>query len=91
MPPLKFVYWQDGDDFLGYLEDFPEHWTQGESLDDLKLHLADLHCDLADGEELSEDLKALLDRRIAQLEANPDAVSTLEEVWARLAGRYREE
>lgn len=50
MPTLKFVYWQDGDDFLGYLQEFPDYWTQGESLDDLKAHLIDLHRDLTSGE-----------------------------------------
>ena len=28
---------------LGYLNDYPDHWTQGESFDDLKEHLLDLH------------------------------------------------
>jgi predicted RNase H-like HicB family nuclease len=27
---------------LGYLNDYPDHWTQGESLEDLKEHLKDL-------------------------------------------------
>ena len=35
--------------FLGFLNDFPDHWTQGESLDDLKEHLKDL-VDLFSGE-----------------------------------------
>ncbi|MDB5351587.1 MAG: uncharacterized protein JWN86_2834 [Planctomycetota bacterium] len=39
---VEFVHWQDGDAFLGYLLDFPDYWTQGESLADLKEHLADL-------------------------------------------------
>lgn len=40
----KFTYWQQGDGmFLGYLNDYPDHWTQGESLEDLKAHLRDLH------------------------------------------------
>ena len=38
-------------------------------------------------EELSDDLKRLLDQRIAHMEAHPEAVSSLEEVWARLADR----
>lgn len=39
----KFTYWQESDGaFLGYLNEFPDHWTQGESLDDLKEHLRDL-------------------------------------------------
>ena len=27
---------------LGYLNDYPDHWTQGEHLEDLKEHLRDL-------------------------------------------------
>ncbi|MBI1315086.1 type II toxin-antitoxin system HicB family antitoxin [bacterium] len=46
---LRFVYWQDGEHCLGYLEEFPDYHTQGESLDDLKEHLADLYKDLASG------------------------------------------
>jgi predicted RNase H-like HicB family nuclease len=39
----RFTYWKEADGrFLGYLNAFPEHWTQGESLDDLKEHLRDL-------------------------------------------------
>lgn len=39
----KFTYWQEDDGtFLGYLNDYPDHWTQGESLQDLKDHLRDL-------------------------------------------------
>jgi hypothetical protein len=29
--------------FLGYLNSYPDHWTQGENLDDLKEHLRDLY------------------------------------------------
>jgi hypothetical protein len=40
----QFTYWQEGDGrFLGYLNEYPDHWTQGESLQDLKDHLRDLH------------------------------------------------
>jgi predicted RNase H-like HicB family nuclease len=40
----KFTYWQEDDGmFLGYLNDYPDHWTQGESLQDLKEHLRDLY------------------------------------------------
>jgi hypothetical protein len=35
--------------WLGYLQDYPDCWTQGESLDDLKAHLADLYADLSTG------------------------------------------
>lgn len=46
----KFTYWQEGDGkLLGYLNDFPEHWTQGESLQDLKDHLRDLYETFSEG------------------------------------------
>lgn len=50
MEKVSFVYWQEGDAWIGYLQEFPDYWTQGETLDDLKEHLRDLHCDLTSGE-----------------------------------------
>ena len=39
-----FTYWKEADGkYLGYLNSHPDHWTQGEDLDDLKAHLRDLH------------------------------------------------
>lgn len=49
MQQLKFVYWQDGDAWLGYLQEYPDYWTQGESLEDLQEHLRDLFADLTSG------------------------------------------
>jgi predicted RNase H-like HicB family nuclease len=41
---IKFTYWKEADQrHLGYLNQYPDHWTQGETLDDLKAHLRDLH------------------------------------------------
>ena len=40
---LEFTHWIESDGtHLGFLNDYPEHWTQGESLEDLKEHLLDL-------------------------------------------------
>lgn len=40
----KFTYWREDDGkFLGYLNDYPDHWTQGDSIQDLKDHLRDLY------------------------------------------------
>jgi hypothetical protein len=40
----QFTYWKESDGrYLGYLNDYPDHWTQGENLDDLKEHLKDLY------------------------------------------------
>jgi len=44
MKILQFIFWKEPDGaFLGYLNDFPDHWTQGEDLKDLKEHLKDLY------------------------------------------------
>ena len=47
MNSLGYVYWEDGQSWLGFLEDFPDYVTQGESLEDLQQHLGDLYADLA--------------------------------------------
>jgi predicted RNase H-like HicB family nuclease len=48
---IKFTFWQETDgNYLGYLNEFPDYWTQGETLEDLKAHLRDLQGLLSDGE-----------------------------------------
>jgi hypothetical protein len=61
MDALRFVYWQDEGHWLGYLEEFPDYLTQGESLDDLKSHLRDLYADLAGGHVPAARRLAVLD------------------------------
>jgi predicted RNase H-like HicB family nuclease len=47
----KITYWKEPDGkYLGYLNDYPDHWTQGETLDDLKEHLADLYKEFSGGD-----------------------------------------
>ena len=43
MTTVEFVYWQEDGVWIGYLQDYPDYWTQGETLADLKDHLRDLH------------------------------------------------
>jgi hypothetical protein len=50
MSSVKYVFWQEGDAWLGYLQEFPDYWTQGETLDDLLEHLRDLYLDLSQGQ-----------------------------------------
>ena len=57
------MYWQEKDYWLGYLEQYPDYWTQGESLEDLKQHLKDLYEDLSN-ERIPEA------RRVAELEVS---------------------
>uniref|UniRef100_A0A7C2JWI3 Type II toxin-antitoxin system HicB family antitoxin n=1 Tax=Schlesneria paludicola TaxID=360056 RepID=A0A7C2JWI3_9PLAN len=49
MQTIKYVYWQEEDAWLGYLQDYPDYWTQGETFDDLIEHLKDLFHDLEGG------------------------------------------
>jgi predicted RNase H-like HicB family nuclease len=49
MQTVKYVYWQEENSWLGYLEEYPDYWTQGQSLDDLLDHLRDLYLDLNGG------------------------------------------
>jgi predicted RNase H-like HicB family nuclease len=46
---IKYIYWKDGDFWLGYLEDYPDYLTQGSTLEDLQIHLKDLFKDLNSG------------------------------------------
>ncbi len=46
---MSFTYWQQDGAWLGFLEEYPDYWTQGESLEDLKEHLLDLYRDLTSG------------------------------------------
>ena len=50
MRNVKYTVWQDGDFFLGYLNEYPDYWTQGYSKDELKESLKDLLLDLESGE-----------------------------------------
>ena len=49
MQVVKIVVWRDGDAWLGYLQEYPDYWTQGEDLDDVKEHLKELYTDLSGG------------------------------------------
>lgn len=49
----KFIFWKEKDFWLGYLERFPDYWTQGESLDELEDNLRDLFFELT-GENLPD-------------------------------------
>jgi predicted RNase H-like HicB family nuclease len=36
MDTTKYIYWQDENMWLGYLEEYPDYMTQGETFDELK-------------------------------------------------------
>ena len=49
METTRYVYWQDEDMWLGYLEEFPDYMTQGETLQELQENLKDFFEDLTGG------------------------------------------
>ena len=50
MKIAKFTHWQDGDYYLGFLNDYPDYQTQGMSKDELVDNLRSLLIDLESGE-----------------------------------------
>jgi predicted RNase H-like HicB family nuclease len=49
MATVPYVYWQDGDMWLGYIQEFPDYMTQGETLDELRENLKDVYEELVSG------------------------------------------
>ncbi len=50
METKKFVYYQEKDIWVGWLEEYPDYRSQGTTLDELKGNLVDLYSDLNPGE-----------------------------------------
>ena len=49
MNSIRYVYWQDEDMWLGYLEEYPDYQTQGETFEELQENLKDIYADLTSG------------------------------------------
>lgn len=50
MRNVKYTFWQDDEFFLGYLNEYPDYWSQGYSKEELMENLRDLLVDLESGE-----------------------------------------
>lgn len=46
MKHLSFTYWQDENEYIGFLNDFPDYETQGGSLEELINNLKSLYTDI---------------------------------------------
>ena len=49
MEKMKYIYWHDEGMWLGYLEDYPDYMTQGESIEELEDNLKDIFKELTSG------------------------------------------
>jgi len=47
---VKYTFWKDTDFWIGYLDNFPDYWTQGISIQELEENLLDLYQELTGGE-----------------------------------------
>ncbi len=63
MESKKYVYWEDQGMWIGYLEEYPDYMSQGESLEELKENLKDIYHDLSSG-----DIPCV--RRVAELKVS---------------------
>ena len=49
MEKKKYIFWKDDDMWLGYLEDYPDYMTQGETPEELQGNLKDIYKELESG------------------------------------------
>ncbi|MBA7705109.1 hypothetical protein ES703_113933 [subsurface metagenome] len=63
MDKKKYVYWKDEGMWLGYLVEYPDYMTQGETLEELKENLKDIYKELTSGSIPSV-------RKVAELEVS---------------------
>lgn len=61
MSTVRYVYWEDGDMWLGYVQEYPDYMTQAENLAELRENLKDLYEELTSGNVPSV-------RRVAELQ-----------------------
>jgi predicted RNase H-like HicB family nuclease len=45
----RYIYWQDDDMWLGFLEGYPDYWTQSETEEELRDNLLDIYNELTSG------------------------------------------
>ena len=49
MKTTRYVYWQEENLWLGYIEEFPDYHTQGATLEELQENLKDIYDDISAG------------------------------------------
>lgn len=69
MEKKKYTYFEEDGMFIGWLDDFPDYKTQGETLEELTDNLRDIY---------------IADQRMEDLSAGRSRTYTVDEVEARL-------
>lgn len=67
MKKLKYVYWKDGKFWLGFLQDYPDYWTQGTDHKDLEEHLRDIYEEVVQGNLPATPPDGVPGRRVGEL------------------------
>ena len=49
METIKYMYWKEDNMWIGYLDEYPDYMTQGETIEELKENLRDIYRDLTGG------------------------------------------
>lgn len=49
MEKKRFIYYQEGDLWIGWLDEYPDYRTQGETLEELEDNLKDIHEEVTSG------------------------------------------
>lgn len=49
MNSKRYIYWQEEKMWIGYLQEYPDYWTEGETLQELKENLKDIYLDVTSG------------------------------------------
>ena len=49
MEKKRYIFWKDDEMWLGYLEEYPNYMTQGETPEELQENLKDIYKELSSG------------------------------------------
>jgi len=80
---LEYVYFQaDEGGYVGYFKDFPQHLTQGETIEELEEMLLDMFECLLEVkvEPVSEEESVMIDEAVMMCEKDPSSYSDWEDV-----------
>ena len=78
MEKKKFIYFQENEFYIGWLEEFPDYKTQGKDLAELKENLKDIYDELCNGaipNVMKEPLNYTLWQKYLWTESSSDQIS----------------